>query len=111
MPKKLITEADYEQHRQYTRAHYAANRQYYADKRARRQKEVREYVRSLKSVPCLDCGVSYPPYVMEFHHRNPTEKEHDMNRLANNGSYVTIDREAGKCDILCANCHRMREYS
>ena len=28
-----------------------------------------------KSKPCMDCGISYPPYVMDFDHRNPSKKK------------------------------------
>lgn len=28
----------------------------------------------LKSGPCVDCGVNYPPYVMDWDHRDPTTK-------------------------------------
>ena len=58
----------------------------------------------IKSGPCLDCGLSYPPYVMDLHHRDPATKTKAVSQC----SIDEIDDEAAKCDLLCANCHRVR---
>lgn len=36
--------------------------------RRRLRDEHRRIVREAKSQPCADCGVRYPPYVMDFDH-------------------------------------------
>lgn len=65
------------------------------------------FVRQQKDVPCYSCGVKYHWVVMDFHHRDPSKKD---TRVAEMRS-APMDRiiaEIAKCDILCANCHRMR---
>lgn len=61
----------------------------------------------LKAPPCMDCGISYPPAVMEFHHRDPATKITTVSAIA----YSKIREEAAKCDLLCANCHRLRHVT
>lgn len=70
------------------------------------------YLRKLKSVPCADCGKTYPPECMDFHHVTG-HKEYDISTLALSRLTVIarIDTEAQKCVILCANCHRIRTYA
>src|SRR5271167_2575556 len=33
-----------------------------------RRDELRDFIRGIKNAPCVDCGESYPYYVMEFDH-------------------------------------------
>lgn len=92
-----------------TRSHYRRNRRQYIDRSMRSNAKRREYMRQMKSRPCADCGVQYPYYVMDFDHREGEEKSFEMNRV----SRVTLSalkREIGKCDVVCANCHRERTY-
>lgn len=58
---------------------------------------------------CLDCGISYPPYIMQFDHRNPEEKTFN---LSSGGTiaYQTQLEESLKCDLVCANCHFERTH-
>ena len=69
----------------------------------------REYIDSKKNVPCADCGNSYPTKVMDFHHRNESEKDlfFESSRMKL-WSIKRIDEELDKCVVLCANCHRIR---
>ena len=75
------------------------------------RKARREYLVECKSVPCMDCGVSYPHYVMDFDHRNPKEKHFVLAEAAdNNVSWERIKVEISKCDVVCSNCHRIRTH-
>jgi hypothetical protein len=68
-------------------------------------------VDEMKSVPCMDCGGSFPPWVMDFDHVRG-EKIGNVSALLNNGcGWEKIKQEIDKCDIVCSNCHRMRTYS
>lgn len=73
----------------------------------------REYVRTLKeSTPCSDCSKIYPWYVMDYDHLPEFEKRMDVSQLVANGySIESIDREIAKCELVCANCHRIRTYN
>jgi len=75
--------------------------------RARRMVLLSEF----KSRPCLDCGNTYPPYVMDFDHTRG-EKVSEVGVLVTRGASVSrILAEIDKCDIVCANCHRIRTHT
>src|ERR1700756_1022324 len=75
----------------------------------RRRKRNLAYLRSLKNKPCMDCGGRFPPIVMQFDHRDPSQKQMGtrpcMSALK---KLKAIDREVAKCDVVCANCHMIR---
>ncbi|MBV9172862.1 MAG: hypothetical protein JOZ81_22600 [Chloroflexi bacterium] len=75
----------------------------------RRRRELgKDYVDFLKRVPCADCGVKYPPYVMDFDHVRG-EKQINLSRLRNSRlGWAKLIAEVEKCEVVCANCHRMR---
>lgn len=56
---------------------------------------------------CEICGYNKNIGVLEFHHRNPDEKEYQIDmRAFSNTSLEKLQKELNKCDLLCANCHR-----
>jgi hypothetical protein len=63
---------------------------------------------SLKEVPCADCGIQYPPYVMDFDHVYGIKLFNIGNAVGK--SFQEVLTEAEKCDIVCANCHRIRTH-
>ena len=57
----------------------------------------------LKEAPCIDCKNTFPPECMDFDHLPGTEK------VAGVGAMITSSiAEISKCDLVCANCHRIR---
>ena len=76
---------------------------------AERAKRRREYLNQAKSVPCMDCGVQYPPYVMDFDHI-AGEKAFGLSQSLNR-SFEKVLAEMEKCEVVCANCHRMRTFN
>lgn len=65
----------------------------------------------LKDKPCADCGVKYPPYVMQFDHREPQRKSFGIARaMARHFPLREVHAEVGKCDLVCANCHAERTH-
>jgi len=58
------------------------------------------------SEPCADCGGVFPPECMDFDHVRGTKLFSIGWRMA--GSHLTLQREIEKCDLVCANCHRIR---
>jgi len=78
---------------------------------ARRRKRNQDYVNKVKAAPCMDCGISYPPYVMDLHHRDPSTKYKAVATMVPQGcSIKRIQAEIDKCDLICSNCHRIRHY-
>ena len=60
---------------------------------------------------CLDCGAGNP-MVLEFDHiPGRGKKEANISDLLQRGSWIKIVAEIAKCDIVCANCHRIRTHT
>jgi 5-methylcytosine-specific restriction endonuclease McrA len=71
------------------------------DYRIRQKEKAVEY----KGGKCCKCGYDKCITALEFHHRNPEEKEFSFSSYSNN-AWKNISKELDKCDLLCANCHR-----
>lgn len=78
--------------------------------RVRLQQERLDYVRAQKlESGCVDCGYRKHPEALDFDHLPGTEKLHHIGRMPNRlASYELIDAEIAKCEVVCANCHRVR---
>lgn len=63
-----------------------------------------------KDRPCADCGVSYPPCVMDFDHVRGDKKNNVATLVASHYGVATISAEIKKCEVVCANCHRLRTH-
>lgn len=55
---------------------------------------------------CVDCGFNVHPAALEFHHIKG-KKEFNISQGKHLG-WNTILSEIAKCEVVCANCHRMR---
>ena len=78
------------------------------------QAKIRNRARKLTGIEylggvCKRCGGEFHPAVFEFHHRNPAEKEYSPAK-ASQQSWENFKKELDKCDLLCANCHRMTHH-
>lgn len=103
----------YEAHRDEILAKRAASRAEGALNERKRdtRKALQEYVKERKNCPCMDCGVSYPHYVMDFDHVRGIKK-YTISQIVKNGcSRDMLDEEIDKCDVVCSNCHRERTHS
>lgn len=58
---------------------------------------------------CLDCGYEGPPFMYDFDHRDPAEKSFGLGQFQSK-AYDKQLEESLKCDLVCANCHRMRTH-
>ena len=79
------------------------DRHYRKAKRQKLKNEVIEYFGG----KCSRCKNAYPPCVYDLHHKDPSEKEFT---LANSYLDVSSEKfwnEVNKCELLCANCHRI----
>ena len=55
---------------------------------------------------CIICGEK-DPLVLDFHHREPSDKKHSiMYMISGEYSVSKILEEIKKCDVVCANDHR-----
>lgn len=68
------------------------------------------YVEQIKlAAGCADCGIrSEHPEIYDFDHRPDQPKVNNISTLITKGTDEELDAEIAKCDIVCANCHRIR---
>ena len=78
---------------------YESNRQIFLTKQ--------KIIKDAKDVPCADCGIKYPSYVMDFDHQR--DKAFTIARTSN-ATIQQIREEIQKCEVVCANCHRERTW-
>ena len=101
-------------HKIYMRKWYAKpeNKKKQIERAAKNYKKYRkEYVKFVNTYKaehgCKHCGLK-DSRCLVFHHRNPDEKEFNIaegtRRLINKEK---LFKEIKKCDVLCANCHRI----
>jgi hypothetical protein len=77
---------------------------------AKQKAYLAQYLRDLKTkTPCVDCGINYPYYVMDFDHVRG-QKHANVMELVSTLSKKKIDLEIAKCEIVCSNCHRIRTH-
>jgi hypothetical protein len=95
--------------RAYNVEYYRRNRDLELQRVRVRQAGMVELLRDLRRVPCADCGLRFKPHQMDFDHRHPGMKSFRvMTGRAMLMSTSKVLAEVAKCDIVCANCHRIR---
>jgi hypothetical protein len=65
-----------------------------------------EYLGSM----CMHCKQTYPMECYDFHHRDHTTKSFSLATRWTR-AWDVIQAELDKCDLLCANCHRIVTHS
>ena len=68
--------------------------------------EKADYIAKAKDTPCVDCGGSFPAWVMQFDHVRG-EKSRILSHMKTY-SLKRIQEEIDKCEPVCANCHADR---
>ena len=92
------------------RRHYEKNKKVYIDRAKARSMDMKEWFKSLKDQPCMDCKIKYPPYVMDFDHVTG-DKIDNLGTLINLGNRQKVLAEIEKCELVCSNCHRIRTHN
>lgn len=70
---------------------------------------LKAWMLELKSKPCTDCRHKFPACCMDFDHREPAKKKFNVGSMfAHHYARELIELEIEKCDLVCANCHRIR---
>lgn len=87
-----------------------------ADKKKRmvwnRRREIYKKLWEYKStLECEKCGFTHPA-TLDFHHKDPYQKDFGISHAALQGrSWDRIMEEITKCKVLCSNCHRILHYN
>lgn len=102
--------------REYNRQHYQANKQYYKKKARRwdaenkpdRIETIQRYIiQYLLEHPCIDCGET-DPIVLDFDHVRD-KKLYNVSAMVRHFLNIEpIKKEIAKCEVRCANCHRVK---
>lgn len=96
--------------KEYRKKHYEANKEKYIRKAKVYTKSVVEWFQDIKrELKCEQCG-DQRWWVLDFHHKNPEEKDSEVSSLIRKGNKSKILEEISKCKVLCANCHRDLHY-
>lgn len=77
-----------------------------ADREEKRRRGVRSAIQKYKRRPCKDCGGTFHLEAMEFDHCRG-KKLFNLSRPPT-PNLRRIAEEIAKCDVICANCHRVR---
>lgn len=59
---------------------------------------------------CADCRNKFPHYILEFDHRPEFKKIDNVYRVLRNLGAEAAWYEVAKCDVVCANCHKLRSF-
>ena len=70
------------------------------------QRRLKVYNHLVKN-PCVDCGEANV-VVLEFDHVRGTKVNTISKLLHKDYGWKMIEEEIAKCDVRCANCHRIR---
>jgi hypothetical protein len=82
--------------------------------RARRVRIVAEHVAYVAAIKmeagCVDCGYRDHPAALDFDHLDPLNKRCQVSAMAGRLK-ADIEAEIAKCEVVCANCHRIRTFN
>ena len=79
--------------------------------RNNRVRELREQVNALKvATGCVSCGYTAHPQALEYDHLPGFDKIANISDLTQKAGWAEIEAEIKKCELVCANCHRIRHY-
>lgn len=102
--------ADKNKQQEFQRLHYKKYKDRFVQRTRDRRKANRLYVNEYKkSNICVKCGTSNY-LVLDFHHVNPSDKTKEISELVKQSNIKKIKEEIIKCQLLCANCHRIEHY-
>jgi hypothetical protein len=85
---------------------YADRREYLIEAVRKRRKRLRMMAREYLGGKCMICGYARCTDALDFHHRDPKEKEFGLSDRGLTRSWEKTLKEIKKCVLICANCHR-----
>lgn len=72
----------------------------------KRRDKTKEILVEYKGGKCEICGYDKCISALEFHHKNPQEKDFGIGSKGYTRSIEKNKKEVDKCILVCANCHR-----
>lgn len=77
------------------------------DRQIAQKDKIRKVIYEKKSVPCAVCGCRFPAVCMDFDH-GKRDKKFTIGHITGYMSIKKLLTEIAKCEVVCANCHRIR---
>lgn len=59
---------------------------------------------------CADCGYNAYPQALDYDHLPGTVKKYNVGEMVRHAPWDVILEEIEKCEVVCANCHRVRTW-
>lgn len=72
----------------------------------KRRRKLKEMAVNYKGGKCENCGYDRCIGALEFHHKDPNQKDFGISGTKQTASWKKIKAEVDKCVLLCSNCHR-----
>lgn len=85
---------------------YADRAEYLKKAVAKRRKRLKEMLVAYKGGKCILCGYSKYVGAFDLHHVDSSKKEFGLSLHGLTRSWEKTKKEADKCILMCANCHR-----
>lgn len=107
---RIYRQQNPEKFRKQRREEYARNpERFKRANKASSDKRARILARYKMLKGCVRCGYRENPVALEFHHRDPSLKSFTV-ATGKGKAWRKVKAEIKKCDVLCANCHRITEW-
>jgi hypothetical protein len=97
-------------HKILRRNHYLKNKQKIYSQVKQTRSQYKQWFQKLKDKPCADCKNKYPYYCMDFDHLTNNKKFNVSQLYRANRKKELLKEEIEKCELVCANCHRIRTF-
>lgn len=99
-----------------SKKHYLANKVAFLARvrsyTAKNRVLLKGHVAQLKSnATCVDCKKAYPACVFDFDHVKGKKRGDVATMVGRSVSLKTLIAEIEKCELVCANCHRIRTHN
>jgi len=101
--QRVATAKHYAKHGQ--SAAFKARQRWNMDRLLDRNRDVNDALKTQN--PCTDCGGYFPSVCMDWDHTGD-DKKYSVAKMLNNASLERLYTEINKCELVCANCHRIR---
>lgn len=72
----------------------------------KRRRKIKEMVVAYRGGKCAVCGYNKCIWALDLHHTDPRTKDFGIGAKGYTRSWEIIKKEADKCILVCANCHR-----
>ncbi len=85
---------------------YADRAEYLKQAVTKRRRKLKVMLVEYRGGKCWICGYHKSPWALDLHHIDPEKKDFSMSVRGLTRSWERLRKEAEKCALICANCHR-----